>query len=247
MVEPTSPSTLVTAVAVALAVVHLFAGRLRLRAIPRSVWLSGAGGVSVAYVFVHLLPELEERQHAFAGGVVGFLEHHVYLLALVGFAAFYGLEHAARRSRDRDGGEVAGAETATSPGVFWLHVGSFAAYNALVGYLLVHREEAGLASLGFFAVAMALHFLVNDHGLRDHHRAAYDRVGRWLLAGGVLVGFAVGWATAVEETLVSALFAFLAGGVVLNVVKEELPEERRSNFWAFGAGSAAYAALLLLV
>ncbi len=81
---------------------------------------SGAGGVSVAYVFVHVLPELQARQ-----------------------------------------------------GVFYLHVGSFAAYNALVGYLLVHREEGGLASLAFFALAMALHFVVNGHGLRDHHRKAF--------------------------------------------------------------------------
>jgi hypothetical protein len=29
---------------------------------PRSVWLSVAGGVSVAYVFVHLFPELAEAQ-----------------------------------------------------------------------------------------------------------------------------------------------------------------------------------------
>ncbi|UPV73509.1 hypothetical protein M0R89_13270 [Halorussus limi] len=246
MAEPVSIPVLVAVIAVGLAGVHLAAGRLHLRSISRSVWLSGAGGVSVAYVFVHVLPELEERQHAF-GGVVGFLEHHVYLLALAGFTAFYGLEQVARRSSDRRDREVAGAETTTSAGVFWLHVGSFAAYNALVGYLLVHREESGLASLGFFAVAMALHFAVNDYGLRDHHREAYDRVGRYLLAGGVLAGTAVGWTTTVGAALVSGLFGFLAGGIVLNVVKEELPEERQSNVWAFGVGSAVYAALLLFV
>ncbi len=41
------------------------------------------------------------------------------------------------------------------------------------------------------------------------------------------------------------MFAFLAGGVVLNVLKEELPEDRKSRFSAFAVGSAAYAALLL--
>ncbi len=48
---------------VALALVHIFAGRLRfLEGTPRSAWLSGAGGVSVAYVFVHLLPDLSGAQ-----------------------------------------------------------------------------------------------------------------------------------------------------------------------------------------
>lgn len=249
MVETVAP-VLITGAAVALAAVHLFTGRLGFRTIPRSYWLSGAGGVSVAYVFVHVLPELGARQRAFADGepVIAFLEHHVYLLALVGFAAFYGLEQLAKQSSERDPGEAVGnARTETSAGVFWLHVGSFAAYNAIVGYLLVHREEGGLTSLAFFALAMALHFVVNDHGLREHHHDAYDTFGRWVLAGGVLAGTAVGLATAVSEVAVSALFALLAGGIILNVVKEELPEERQSNFWAFGGGAATYAVLLLFV
>ena len=242
----TTPELLVPALAAALAAVHLFAGRLRFRAIPRSDWLSGAGGVSVAYVFVHVLPELSERHEMLEGTVVGFVEHHIYLVALAGFAAFYGLERLAQRSRGaRD--EVADAETETSEGVFWIHVGSFAAYNALIGYLLVHRDERGFVALLFFAVAMGLHFVVNDHGLREHHYEAYDRIGRWLLAVGVLAGTAVGWATAVDEALVTALFAFLAGGVILNVIKEELPEERRSRFQAFALGATMYAGLLLWI
>ena len=49
--------------AAGLAAVHLFSGRLRfLSVLPRSRWLSAAGGVSVAYVFVHLLPDLAEEQ-----------------------------------------------------------------------------------------------------------------------------------------------------------------------------------------
>jgi hypothetical protein len=43
----------------------------------------------------------------------------------------------------------------------------------------------------------------------------------------------------------ATMFAFLAGGIILNVLKEELPEERESRFSAFTAGTAAYAALLL--
>lgn len=53
---------LVAAVAV-LVVIHLFAGKLRfLNGVPRSRWLSIAAGVSIAYVFVRLLPELAAGQ-----------------------------------------------------------------------------------------------------------------------------------------------------------------------------------------
>ncbi len=41
------------------------------------------------------------------------------------------------------------------------------------------------------------------------------------------------------------ILAVLAGSVILNVLKEELPEERESRFCAFAVGAGTYAALLL--
>lgn len=251
---PTGVAVLVAAV---LAITHVVAGRLRVfQVLPRNWWLSAAGGVSVAYVFVHLLPEVTERQSHVAvdpetstaiGAVLG--ERAIFVAALLGFGLFYGVEQAARcSSRDGDDGAVVGGgETETSAGVFWLHVGSFAAYNALVGYLLLNREEAGVAGLVLYGTAMALHFVVNDVALRELHRDAYHHVGRWLLAGAVAVGLLVGWRWHAPERVVGLLLAFLAGGIVLNVIKEELPEERNSQFSAFAAGAVGYTVLLLLV
>ncbi len=169
--------------AVGLAVVHLFSGKLRfLDTTPRSIWLSASSGVSVAYVFVHILPELSQAQETVreaVGEALAFLEHHVYLLAPLGLAVFDGLERAAKASRQRNSKAGRGDVTA---GVFWLHIFSFAVYNALIGYLLLHREQPGIQSLLFFFCAMALHFVVNDYGLRQHHKHSYDKIGRWILA-----------------------------------------------------------------
>ena len=166
-------------------------------------------------------------------------------MALVGLMAFYGLERAAKLSRGNR--RRAGGADATGVGVFWLHAGSFAIYNALIGYLLLHREEPGLWSLALFAFAFAMgvHFVVNDSGLREDHKGAYDRYGRWVLAAAVLAGWVVGLLSEVSEAALAVFFAFLAGGVVMNVLKEELPEERESRFWAFAAGAALYSAVLL--
>jgi hypothetical protein len=130
--------------------------------------------------------------------------------------------------------------------VFWIHIGSFAVYNLLICYLLLHREEAGLWPLVLYSVAMALHFVTNDFGLREEHRQRYDALGRWPLAAAVLLGWLIGIAVEMPTALIAVPFAFLAGGVVLNVLKEELPEERESRFLPFAAGSACYAILLLL-
>lgn len=254
--------------ALLLAAVHVATPALHfLRGTPRSTWLSIAGGVSVAYVFVHLLPEVAEGQRAVAeavgagGGLEGAFGRHVWVIALVGLAAFHGLDKVALRSRgQRAEGEhpadtPAGAPTTAdgeadphaeaSEGVFWVHMGSFGVYNALVGYLLVRGERESTRALALFAVAMALHFVVTDYGLDEHHPRRYERVGRWLLVGALALGVGLGYAVALSEAVLAALVAFLAGGVVLNVLKEEVPGERQSRFWAFAGGMAGYALLLL--
>jgi hypothetical protein len=54
----------------------------------------------------------------------------------------------------------------------------------------------------------------------------------WLGGGGLTLE--------IRERHIALLFAFLAGGVVLNVLKEELPVERESRFWAFAAGRVRF-------
>ncbi len=227
--------------------VHVFGGKLRFLSVrPRSLWLSAAGGVSVAYVFIHLLPELAEHQKTLeeaSGGLLSGLESHAYLIALLGLTLFYGVERFARSVGDRQPGKS--PEVAPMP-VFWAHLTAFALYNVLIGYLLVHREDTELRALIIYAIAMGLHFVVNDQGLREHHGDTYHRYGRWLLAGAPVLGYLIGLATEVSSLLLSSLYALLAGGVILNVLKEELPEDRQSRFFAFAMGAASYAALLML-
>ncbi|HCJ30464.1 MAG TPA: hypothetical protein DHV63_14515 [Pseudomonas sp.] len=230
--------------ALALAAVHLGAGRLRkLSRLPRSRWLSMAGGVSVAYVFVHLLPELARGQKVMDGSdiaLLSYLEHHAYLLALLGLAAFYGLERLIKKHRC----ELPEHEQSHA-GVFWLHIAAFAIYNGLIGYLLMHGENSNLTSLTLYCVAMGLHFLVNDFALQSDHKDLFRRRGRWLLAVMPLAGWAVGTAIEASELAISALTAFVGGSIILNVLKEELPEERKSRFGAFLLGCVGYSILLL--
>ena len=244
------------AVAVALATVHLFGGRLHgLGRMPRSRWLSLSGGVSVAYVFVHVLPEISRAARNVGAEPfgLGFLERHVYLVALAGFVTYYGVERAAKRGTPGDAGERPAqhggesGEDADGTRVFWMHVVAFALYNVLVGYLLLHREQPGLESLLLFGFAMALHFLVNDWGLRQHHGDVYHDRGRWVLAGAIFLGVVVGTVVSLDHAALAVPFAFLAGGVILNVIKEEVPAERQSRFPAFALGAAGYTVVLLLV
>jgi hypothetical protein len=233
-------------IAILLAIIHLFAGQLRfLNVIPRSRWLSIAGGSSVAYVFLHIFPDLSQAQLTvqLTGGLgLKSFENHVYLASLLGLSVFYGLERAAKKSRQQNKEDL--STDATSPQVFWLHIGSFAFYNALIGYLLRHREVPGLRSLILFGLAMGLHFIVNDYGLREDHKQAYHQIGRWILSVSVLIGWLIGLMVAIHPGVVAILFGFLAGGVILNTLKEELPAERESRFGAFVLGALIYGIII---
>lgn len=234
---------------VGLVLLHIFSKKMVfLRTVPRSRFLSIAGGISVAYVFLHLLPELGIFQEELRGEIENsgwmFLESHIYLVAMFGLVLFYGLEQMVKSSKRR---HKEHAVDEPKDGVFWVHIGSFTLYNALIGYLLVREEYETAWGMVFFFVAMGVHFVTNDKGLRETHKEDYDKYGRWLLAVAILIGWGIGVVTEVNDIVVSFLTALLAGGVILNVLKEELPEERESSFASFCLGIAAYSVLLLLL
>ena len=235
--------------ALLLAGIYAFGERLHLGRIgSRRAWVSAAAGVAVAYVFIDVLPELSERQTAFLEQVTGrglaAPEYRGYLAALLGFVLFYGLEKMALASRTE--ALDLGHEHGESSRVYRIQVAGFAAYSALIGYLLVERAEQGLLSLSLYSVAMALHFLVTDHALIHEHGQPYLTSGRWVLALAVLLGWAIGVLAPLSVSVMVVLFGFIAGGVVINSVKGELPEEGEGRFWPFALGAGGYALLLML-
>ncbi len=236
---------LTAAMAAFLALVHILSGRGGpARTAGRPTWLSLAGGASVAYVFIFILPNLCAGQSLIQNlntPLVGLFDRHVYLLALLGMILFYGLDRLALMARRWNKGGPLGSDS----GVFWIHLMFYALFNLMIGYLLTRREFPNPSGLFYYFAAMALYLAVNDYGLRRHFHEVHKRFGRYLLAGAVILGWAAGVVTPVHEAFVTALFAFLAGGTIMNVMKEELPDESAGKFAGFLIGAAAYAALLL--
>lgn len=241
-------------IAVLLAGLHLAAPRIRkLPFVPETATGSFAGGLAVAYVFLHLLPELVEGNEAIGEVLADVVEPTplvdlgIFLVALAGFTAFYGLERLANTQHAEavESGADAGA---TSAGVYTLHLGSFLVYNALITYTMALRLRTGVAFAVLFAVAMGLHFVLTDRGLEENYPRRFDARGRLALAAALVVGWALAAVFAPTSTvLVALLTALLAGSILLNVFKEELPSNRRSSFSWFLIGLILYAGLLALV
>lgn len=231
------PYTLVAALV--LASVYVFGFRLRARSHHRR-WISIAAGVSVATIFVDLLPEISERQATFFGGPHGdaalFPEQAIYIAAMLGFVLFYGLEYmVASPSKEGEPGRIFSV----------FRITAFAAYSSLIAYLLVHDSWKGVPSLLLYSLAMAFHLLLVDHSLAEEPH--YQHRGRWILALAVMVGWAAGVLTSIPEQWLARITGFVCGGVIMNTLVVELPEGRGGRFWPFVLAAAGYSLVLIVV
>ena len=241
------PTQLVETGAAALlfAATFLWGGRVRpfgrFALDQRSVVSFGAG-MSAAYVFVHVMPELHGARLAFAEGASITLRYEgmaVYFLALVGFLCFYALDHVRARLKEGSPEEAEGGSD------FKLHVAGFAAYAGLMAYLLVHRLEDTRISTAAYAVAITFHFLAVAHSLRDEHGAAFENRGRFVLAGAILVGWVVGMLVPMPAHVVALFLAFISGAIIMNSTIMELPSEKDGRFVPFLLGGIIYGLILL--
>lgn len=227
---------------------HLFVHRLQRAHLPRSKWLSFAGGASVSYIFIQILPELQHYHQAARQNEhlqeLPLIDHSIYFAALLGLTTFYGLEHIARRSQQSQRSQDESPKENIE--IFWTHIAFFAVYNLIIGYLLARREEESLSSLAFFTIAMGLHMVVTDYSLDDHYEKAYQRRGRWIIVTALLLGGLIGFGQELPAAYIGLVFAFITGAIIMNILKEELPEERKSNFWAFSLGVVVYSLLLMV-
>lgn len=207
---------------------------------PRSIISFGAG-MSAAYVFMHLMPELHEARRTFVESVSMTLRYEgmaIYFLSLVGFLVFYGLDHLrARLHETTPEGEIGPA--------FRLQIGGFSAYVWLMSYLLVHHLGTSPASTPLYALAMTFHFLALDHTLHHEHAAAYERVGRFVLAGASLLGWGMGLLFALPHHILALLVAFISGAIIMTSTVMELSSTEESRYLPFVGGGIIYGLILL--
>jgi hypothetical protein len=232
-------------VAVLFAVIYLSVRRARdvSAGSSRERFLSFASGISVAYVFVHVLPGLARVQDFLQDSATGFKglfpEYNVYLWTMGGFLVFSGLGVLDARSRpETEDGER---------GPRWLgrvEIGGFAAYAWLLTYLMVWTGKGTLA-LCLYAVAMAMHVFPIASNLRSHYPSLYETRGAFLLAGASLAGWACAVTLDIPSSVIVILVAFVAGGVIVNGAIAELPRDGEHRYAPFLAGTVIYTAILL--
>ena len=234
--------------AVGLAITHSLSSYIPIFSwLPKHRWTSFAGGVSLTFIFLEVFPELghaQEELHHSKFFLMHYLENHVYILSLLGLSLFYLLDSAALKARAKTINPNTPAPAHAN--VFWIHIAAFAGMNATTGYLIQELSHSHWFSCLLFFIAIALHFFIIDEHLLEHHPCLYTKYGRWILAGAVVLGASLGQSTQLDAIGVSLIWAFLAGSIILNVLKRELPDEKESCGWSFLTGILVFSSLLFL-
>ena len=183
--------------------------------------------MAAAYVFVHLLPELD-KGHALLGRMI-------FVLSLVSFVVYYGLSMTMQSRSDHQ------SPAARAPFFFPVKLAQLWIYNWLIIYgTPASAAEDGWRCIGLI-IAMALHLAHSDFDLGMQYTKPFDSWGRFVLATAPLVG----WISVVldqktNETINDILVALLAGVMLYAVFREQIPEHRESRFWWFVLGAAGF-------
>jgi hypothetical protein len=209
-----------------------------------TAFVSFSGGVAVAYVFLHMLPNLVEYNKPIGKFLLNnqwltpFTELLIYIVALCGFLVYYGLDVLAARYQCR--------RVSYQP-VYQLHLMMFCLYNFLITYTMALRALTSITATLLFTFAMALHFVLTDRKFCRNYAEAFDHKGRFILMCALLLGWLCSVIFDPVNVLVAALMvAFLAGSVLLNVFREELPTTGLLRYCWFVFGTVLIAIILLL-
>lgn len=216
--------------------IHLGAAKIRLFSTNvQRRFLSFGGGVALTYVFLDILPKLGESElliKKVLDGAFPYLERHVYILALTGFLLFFLVE---RHSSQKNGGGI------------WVSLSAYAIFNFFVGYAVMDKNNPEVRPLALFAFAMALHYFTNDFALCTSHGDEYGRFEKWILTAFLFAGWLVGTFFVLPGVAIALVSAFIGGGIMMNVVRHELPTNKTNSINSFLLACAFYSIILLSV
>ena len=185
---------------------------------------SVGGGAGLAYVFLHLLPELASggSELSEAPGLIDYVptplaEALLFLVALGGVLLVFSLNVLMKQ---REG---------SPPFAVWLQLFNVAAINYLYAYSLPSMISTGIGYGVLFTVALSAHVLLTDRYAAEHHPQRFRRRNRWLGSSALVFGLLHAFVLhPVDELTLAVATAFLGGGLLMSVFRDELPDAHQA-------------------
>ena len=133
------------------------------------------------------------------------------------------------------------------PLAVWLQLSSFVAINYLYAYSLPSLITTGIGYGVLFTVAISAHVLLMDRYAAAHHPQRFRRRNRWIGSAALVLGLLHALVFHPVDALTLAMAtAFLGGGLLMAVFRDELPDARQARLPWLLAGCGGMGGLLLL-
>jgi hypothetical protein len=213
--------------------------------------LSFFGGITATYVFLDLLPTLQQSSQYFqeiGGSLVALYEDAIFLVVLVGFLVFFILEHLTFKSRRTHptATRKPSEHQHTSRQVFVVYLATSAFLVFVLSFVLVFEFNSNIIGGLLFATGVSMHLVISDNALIEHHKTLQVKYGRYVLG---TVPF-LGWIASVvfPEGIAQAyaLLAFISGVILYHSIRNEMPTSLGRSSLAFFLIGAVFYALLLI-
>ena len=223
-----------------LAAVHPLCAVVSRRHVRQRV-ISFCAGVALAYVFLHLLPELGQMQqelleHLGEERPNPWFREHLYVLSFIGLLGFQ-LVDTLSRKRDSTGTPLFSDR---------VEMAFFALYAALIGYLIMENAELDRPIL-LITIALAAHLFGTDLDLAERYDRPFVKRESYVFAAATIVGMIVAMVSQVNDAGIMIGYAVLAGALLINTLRTELPEPAKVRNLYVLFGAAGYSALMLFI
>ena len=205
-------------------------------------WASLGGGAGLAYVFVHLLPELASGGSELSEqiGMLPYAPTHLveallFFVALLGVLVIFSIDVLAERQ--------ASLASISS----WLHLSCFAALNYLYAYSLPSLISTGLIYGILFTVAIGSHVLLSDRFSVIHHPKRFRQRNRWIGSSALVLGLVNAYLLhPISDLMLAFASALIGGGLLITVMYEELYAANSTRLLWFMPGSSGMAIRLTI-
>ena len=200
------------------------------------------GGVAIAYVFIHIMPELatggrELSKEIYMQEFIAspLIESCLFFTSLIGLVVFFSLDI------------IASSGKASTKANFKLHVLAFALINYLYAYTLPSLVTTGWDYAFLFTIVLAAHIILSDRTLARSHPNLFRQKVRLVFSTSIVLGLTHAYLFhPISDLALAIATAFLGGGVLMTVFREEIPESSfiKLPWFLFGTSSMTFALAL---
>lgn len=225
-------ASIALAIGLILGALHYFSENLELASESRRYRIISFGaGISIAYLFLHLLP------HTYEAAV--HLKEAVFIFLLLGFALFhlsekYVYQHLQEEKRARELKEI--------------HSIAFFVYHFFVGIVVKDIFEDGILEGFLFVIPIALHTGLSTVSLSRIHGNIRENIFiKILLSLSTLLGIVFALIVPVSDIVNNILVSFITGVLLYIFVKEFLPEKEKGKPLLFILGIILFIVFYIVI